>query len=291
MSIHEVVAWLYAPASRPELFPKAHAAADGVVVDLEDAVVPSERDRARSSLASLVELTGKPVVVRVNRPGSMDLERDLAAVGPLVHAGAVHGIRVPKVDAAEDLDAIGDAVAGWPVERPIIAQLESARAVADALRIAGHPTVGAIMLGEADLRADLGLPRGAGDAGLGLARQTVVMAARAQGRPAPVGSAFTDTADADGLATSSRDLRELGFVGRSCIHPRQVPVVRAAFQPAPSEVAWARDVLRTGHAARAHGSAAAVAEDGTFVDPAIEREAREILRRISAPGSGSLDTR
>ncbi len=288
MNTDGVVAWLYVPGSRPELFAKAHAAADGIVVDLEDAVLPSARERARGMLDSLGSLSGKPIVVRVNEVGSADFARDLAAVRPLVTSGIVQAIRIPKVDTRAEVDEAARAVADWPVERPIICQLESARAIHGAFEIAGHPAVRGVMLGEADLRADLGLPRDStGEGGLALARQTVVLASRANGLGAPVASAFTGAADADRLREDTELMRQLGFHGRSCVHPRQVPVVREVFAPDPADLAWAREVVDAAEAARTRDAAAVALGDGTFVDPAVERQARDLLRAIHPSNSAA----
>ena len=277
----DVAAWLYVPAVRPERFAKAAAAADGVVVDLEDAVHPSRRVEARL-LASeaLREPLAVPVVVRVNPPGSADFGADIEAVTPLVESGVVAAVRVAKVDSVEDAELAAAATAHWGLGRRLICQLESARAVADARQIGAVTGVHSLMLGEADLRADLGLPRGAsGEAGLVLARQQVVLAARSLGLPAPVGSAFTNVTDEAGLAATSAQLRSLGFYGRSCIHPAQVSVVRAAFAPGVDEIRWAQETMTAASRLGDAASAAGTLSDGTFVDPAIVRHAVAILAR------------
>ena len=280
MNLTDVVAWLYVPASRPDRFAKAHAAGDGVVVDLEDAVLPSARAAARANLASLASLAGTPIVVRVNAVDSADFALDVAAVAPLIRAGVVHAIRVPKVESLADVERAAEATGDWPVERRLICQLESARGVHAAFEVAGHPAVAGIMLGEADLRADLGLPRGTGgDLGLALSRQTVVLASRATGLGAPVASSYTDLSDDAGLRANTELMRELGFRGRSCLHPRQVDIVREVFAPTPADIAWARSVLAAAESAERQGSGAVALGDGSFVDPAVERQARDILRR------------
>jgi citrate lyase subunit beta/citryl-CoA lyase len=284
-------AWLYVPAVRPDRFAKAAAAADGVVVDLEDAVHPAERPAARAALAEhLGEGLAAPVVVRVNPPSGPDFEADVAALAPLVRAGVVHAIRVAKVDTPADAVRAAEATADWGIGARLICQLESARAVADAREIGAVPGVHSMMLGEADLGADLGVPRGpAGEPGLQLARQTVVLASRALGLPSPVGSAFTNVRDDAGLAASSAALRTLGFFGRSCIHPAQVAAVRAAFAPSAEETAWAREVLAAAGAMDLGSNAAATLRDGSFIDPAIVRQAAAIAARadrlLQAAGS------
>lgn len=274
-----VLAWLYVPATRPDRFAKAAAAADGVVIDLEDAVAPDRRAEARAGLADAVGAgLGVPTVVRVNPPSTPDFEDDVACVAPLVHSGAVAAVRVAKVDGAADAERAAAATADWPVERRLICQLETARAVRDAHEIAAVAAVHSLMLGEADLRADLGLPRGVtSDDGLTLARQTVVLAARAAGLPSPLASAYVNVADLDGLDADCRRQRTLGFLGRSCIHPRQVDVVRSAFAPTDADVEWATAVLASARTMGEAGSGVATLADGSFVDAPVVRQAETVV--------------
>jgi citrate lyase subunit beta/citryl-CoA lyase len=275
------VAWLYVPAVRPDLFSKAADSADGVVIDLEDAVHPEARVSARLNLAELERLAPKkPAVVRVNAVRTSDFLLDVAAISPLVTSGLVEAIRLPKVDSPDDVRFAADATQHWGLDRPLLCQLETARGVGEAFAIAKEPGVQGIMLGEADLRVDLGVPRGPdGEEGLMLARQTIVMAARAGGLPAPTGSAYTNVRDLDGLRTSSELLSRLGFGGRSCLHPAQVDIVRKAFRPSPADLEWADAVLNASVGMNLNGSAAAALEDGTFVDPAIVHLAQNLRDR------------
>ncbi|WP_244931351.1 CoA ester lyase [Nocardioides sp. W7] len=284
--LEDALAWLYVPAPRAgELLAKAASVADGIVVDLEDAVHPRQRPAAREHLAEVLPAYDGAafVVVRVNPVSTADFAADVAALTPLVRAGHVAAIRIAKVESAAEVAIARAATAAWGPEPRLVCQLESAGAVARAHEIAAADGVHSIMLGEADLRADLRLPRGAaGDPGLLLARQTCVLASRAAGLPSPVGSAFTDVADIDGLRETSHRLAALGFVGRSCIHPRQAAVVREGFAPTPADVAWARSVLAESGAQDGADSAASVLSDGSFVDPAIVRQAERIAARAGA---------
>ncbi|MBD8022742.1 HpcH/HpaI aldolase/citrate lyase family protein [Microbacterium gallinarum] len=272
------LAWLYVPATRPDRFAKAAAAADGVVIDLEDAVHPSERASARDRLAAaLGDGLGVPTVLRVNAPSTPDFDLDIAAVTPLVRRGVVQAIRVAKVDSADEARRAAAATAGWGNDRRLICQLETARAVRDAHAIAVVDGVHSLMLGEADLRADLGLPRGTSHAeGLLLSRLTVVLASRAAGLPSPLASAFVNVADAEGLAADSAVQRALGFLGRSCIHPAQVPTVREAFRPAAADVEWASRVLASATSMADDGTGVATLADGSFIDAPVIRQAQTI---------------
>ena len=265
---------LYVPGDRPDRVAKALAAgADIVIVDLEDAVAPSSKDLARNALGEALtgrDAGGPAVQVRVNAAGSPWHDDDLAAVAAL--DGEV-GVRVPKVESAAQVADIASRVPG----RPIHALIESAMGVERAFEIASAG-VASIALGEADLRSQLGLPRGvAGEPGLAWTRSRIVNAAAAAALPAPQMSVYTDVRDLDGLAASCAGGRALGFLGRTAIHPAQLPVIRAAFTPSPEEVARAREIVERVGSAAADGSGTVVLADGTFLDVAMLAQARRTL--------------
>lgn len=274
-----VITALYVPGDRPERVAKAlGSGADAVIVDLEDAVAPAHKDLAREGLAALlrgVTASGPEVQVRINARGSAWHEADVAAVAALP-AGI--GVRVPKVTARDDVAAVAAAAP----DRPIHVLLESAIGIERAFDIAssGIATLG---LGEADLRSQLGLPGGPeGERGLQWIRSRVVVAAAAAGLPAPLMSAYADVRDLDGLASSCGAGRALGFLGRTAIHPAQLPVIRSAFRPSEAELVRAREIVaRVGEAA-ADGSGTVVLDDGTFLDVAMVEAARRTLS-LGAP--------
>ncbi|WP_116952238.1 HpcH/HpaI aldolase/citrate lyase family protein [Jiangella endophytica] len=272
-----VLTLLYVPADRPDRAEKALASsADVVILDLEDAVAPSAKSSARAGVLSVVPAAdpARDVQVRVNAPGTPWCADDLALVAGLPPSVSV---RVPKVSSPADVAAVRSVVG----DRPVHALLETAAGVEAAYAIASALGVASIGLGEADLASDLGLPTdGAGDgAGAGLAwcRQRLVVAARAAGLPAPAMAVWTDLSDADGLAASCARGRELGFVGRAAIHPKQLPVIEAAFRPSPDEVARAAEVVAAVEAAAASGSGVAVLPGGRFIDVAMVEQAQKVL--------------
>ncbi|MBM9439205.1 HpcH/HpaI aldolase/citrate lyase family protein [Actinacidiphila bryophytorum] len=265
------VTWLYAPGDRPEVVAKAlGSGADVVLVDLEDAVAPGRKGYARAATAELLaeRAVGPAVHVRVNALDGPLLAADLAALAGLPGLG---GVRLPKVGSAADVARVvrllreaGDAPALYPL-------LESALGLENAFAIAtADPAVRGVALGEADLRADLGL---AGEDALEWPRVRTVVAARAAGLPPPAQSVYPDVRDLPGLAASCRAGRALGFLGRAAIHPRQLPVIERAYLPSAQEVAAARETV-----AAADASPGALAlPDGRFVDPAVVAGARRIL--------------
>lgn len=277
MTSRPIVVALYAPADRPERFGKAlDAGADAVIVDLEDAVTASRKSGARESLAAFATewvsrgVDAPAVQVRINARGSVWHDDDLAAVAALPSA---FGIRLPKAQSADDVAAVQAVAPG----RAVHALLESALAVERAFEIASAG-VASIAAGEADLRADLGVPTGeAGEAGLAWSRGRLVNAAAAAGLPAPLMAVWADVADLDGLDRSCRAGRGFGYGGRTAIHPRQIDVIRRAFTPGPAEVERARTIIARVGAAAADGSGAIVLDDGTFLDVAMVRAAERIL--------------
>lgn len=252
--------WLYAPGDRPAVVQKALASgADVVIVDLEDAVAP---DRKAYALAATADLLSDPhpvpIHVRIHTP------RDIPALAPL--PGLV-ALRVPKVTHATDIHRIAEFTAGVPLY-PL---LENALAVERAYAIAtAHPAVHGIALGEADLRADLGVRD---DSGLDWSRGRLVVAARAAALPPPAQSVHPDIRDLDALAAGCARGRALGFLGRAAIHPRQLRVIEQAYLPTPDEVAAAEEVVK---AAETEEGALAL-PDGRFVDAAVVEGARRVL--------------
>ena len=244
--------WLYVPADRPDRVEKALASrAHAVIIDLEDGVVAGARARARDALPELLgERRDKPVFVRVNAGSTGDLE--------VVARLAIDGVLVPK------LERPGDVPDGVRVH----ALLETALGLEAAFAIASHPGVHGLSLGEADLRSQTG----ALEAGLDWARSRVVNAAVAAGLPRPPQSVYPHVRDLDGLAASCRRGRELGHLGRSAIHPDQLPVIEQAYLPTASEVETARETV-----ARLDEVAVGTLADGAFVDPAMLGGARQVL--------------
>ncbi|MFF4363368.1 HpcH/HpaI aldolase/citrate lyase family protein [Streptomyces sp. NPDC001604] len=262
--------WLYAPGDRPHVVAKAlTAGADVVVIDLEDAVAPDRKEYARAATAELLSAPQPvPVHVRVNALDGPLASRDLEAV-----AGrpGLSGLRLPKVTSPEQIIRTAErstSAAGAPA---LYALLESALAVEHAHAIAcAHPALHGIALGEADLRADLGVRE---DAGLDWCRSRIVVAARAAGLPPAPQSVHPDIRDLEGLAASCAHGRTLGFLGRAAIHPRQLPVIERAYLPTEREVEEAETIVK---AAMTRQGAQAL-PDGRFIDAAVVAAAHRTL--------------
>jgi citrate lyase subunit beta/citryl-CoA lyase len=271
---------LYVPGDRREMLDKAvHRGADALTLDLEDSVSPDRKDVARSTVATwLAELpagSAEPALwVRIN-PGSVGHD-DVRAV---VASGRVEGICLPKARNAEDVRELAGLLDQLGSPARIAPIIEDAGAVLGALDIArASARVARLQLGEADLCAATGIVVGADELELLWARSQVVLASAAAGLVAPLGPVSTNYDDLELLRESTLRLRRLGFGGRSCIHPVQLPVVRAVFTPTQAELADARRTLEL--LARA-GGAAARGADGTMIDEAIARQARALIARAA----------
>ena len=263
--------YLYVPASDPDRVEKAlNSEADAVVLDLEDAVAPNRKAEARKNAAELLESPPpKSVFVRVNATGSPLAGEDLASiVGP-----NLFGIRLPKAEDPDEVRRAAEMLEG--TDAIVQCLIESALGLELAFELArSHAKVTSVSLGEADLAADLGVRD---DTGLLYARSRVVSASRAAGLQSPVQSVFTDVRDLDGLRRSTLEGRGLGFVGRSAIHPAQLPVINEVFTPSEEEVAVAEDLLLRLEDYAGQGTGAFVLEDGKFVDKAVVEGARSTL--------------
>ena len=254
--------WLFAPGHNERLLRLVFdVGADVVLLDLEDAVPPDTKDRARALVAEVA--AARPCWVRVNRAPSEACARDLDAL-----AGSVLGLRIPKVESAAEV--------AWVAERapdiPLDCTIESARGVLAAFDIASAPACALLSYGGLDLAADLGIA--AGEQESLFARSYLVIAARAAGKPPPSDGVHPFLEDDAGLRRETETARRLGFFGKSAIHPRQVPIIHEVFAPTPDELAWAKRVLA---AFEESGGAATRTPDGEFVDLPVAERARGLL--------------
>ncbi|MCQ9129519.1 MULTISPECIES: CoA ester lyase [Streptomyces] len=263
--------WLYVPGDRPQTVTKAlGCGADVVIVDLEDAVAPDRKEYARAATAErLGEPQPVPVHVRVN---ALDTPFAAADLRTLAALPGVRGLRLPKVTSPHQITrAARSAPRGDGGTTPLHALLETALGVEHAYAIASaHPALRGIALGEADLRADLGVRA---DAGLDWSRSRVIVAARAAGLAPPPQSVHPDIRDLDGLAVSCAHGRTLGFLGRAAIHPRQLPIIERAYLPTQQELEDAETIVK----AAATEQGAQALPDGRFVDAAVVAAARRTL--------------
>jgi citrate lyase subunit beta/citryl-CoA lyase len=272
---------LFVPAPRaPEWLPKAIASgADGVIVDLEDATAPGEKDRAREIVRGLgiAPREHPAIVVRVNSDPDV-CEPDCAAA---VASGA-DGIILPKVEGPFAIRR-----AAWFLsqteqgrELAIMPMIETARSVLVALELAeADMRVAGLCFGGGDRAAQVGWTRTREGDELAQARSQVVLAAGARGLGS-VDTPWLDIADVAGAAAEARHVARLGFTGKFVIHPSHVGPINAAFTPSADEVEHARGLLAAFDAAVAAGSGIATYK-GHMIDKPDALQARRVLARAS----------
>jgi citrate lyase subunit beta/citryl-CoA lyase len=277
---------LFVPGSRPELFAKALAGdADALSFDLEDSVAEDRKDAARAAVAGLVAgdavaAAAKVVIVRINALDTPHFKRDVDAV---VRRG-VALINLPKVETGHDVQAAADIIerveSAHGLEQPIglLINIETPRALADAVRIAAaHPRVAGLQLGLADLFESTGIDRH-DPANVHAAMFAVRMAA-AQAGVFAMDGAYGDLEDDEGFSAEARMARRLGFIGKSCVHPRQVALANAAFAATEDEIAAARRIVEAAKIAAAQGRGAFVA-DGRMIDLPFLKRAEALLASL-----------
>ncbi|HXJ34768.1 MAG TPA: CoA ester lyase [Candidatus Eisenbacteria bacterium] len=260
---------LFAPATKAERLAKAAiSGADAVIADLEDAVAPAEKDAARGSALRWLRGPAAPAVARCLRSNGLRTPEGLRDVLALVESGAAPDfLVVPKVESPQELGILDALLAGPTRFLPLI---ETARGLSRAERIAAHPRVAGLLLGGADLAADLGATLDW--EALLWARSRLVQAAATAG-VAVIDVPHLVLEDGTALAAECARVRRLGFTGKLAIHPKQVAAINAAFTPAGDEVLRARRIV---DAAEAAGGGVCVV-DGKMVDAPVLRAARRTL--------------
>ena len=253
---------LFVPGSRPDRFEKALAAgAHAVIIDLEDAVAPVDKERARTAVSAWLA-PHHAVMVRINGADTAWFRDDLA----LCSRPGVAAVMLPKAERAEDVAAVHRAGAAT-----VLPLIESAAGMAALAAIAAAPGVQRLVFGSIDFQVDLGM-RDVLEDELLFFRSQLVLVSRLAGLQAPVDGVSTAIDDADQLRDDVLRARRLGFGGKLCIHPRQVASVNRHFAPSEAERAWAQRVL---DAAAASGGAA-IAVDGKMVDKPVILRAQAI---------------
>lgn len=267
---------LYVPGDRPDRFAKAESASPGVILDLEDAVAPEHKAAARASVVAHIAASESPAKLWV-RVGRATLRDDIDALR-----------RSPGYAGVMLADAVPDTLAQLAEQLPdvpVLALIESASALDALAEMAAMPNILTFGVGEVDLLADLGLRRTQATAHvIDMLRFRMVQAAVAAGLPAPIAPTSLDVRDTASLAASTEHLRDLGFGGRTAIHPDQCRIVAEVFSPSTEQIERARALLAAFESA---GGAVAVDGDGHFIDAAVLRDARAILARAGEEGATS----
>jgi citrate lyase subunit beta/citryl-CoA lyase len=231
---------LFVPGHRLELLAKVPRwQPDAVIVDLEDAVAEPDKDAARQAVAGAdLAVPGSPVFVRVNAVGTPWHDRDVAAC---IESGAA-SIVLPKAEDLEVLVGLQRRLEGSGPEIGLLLGIESALGIARARELLATPGVDGAYFGAEDFLLDMGGRRSARGLEVLYARSEVVLAGRLAGVPV-IDQAVMAVEDDAAFTADAEEGRALGYAGKLCVHPRQVPLAHAAFSPTDTEVAAARRVL------------------------------------------------
>ena len=271
---------LYIPGSKPRALAKARTLpVDAIIFDLEDAVTPDEKVNARSTFAAALAEGGYGARARILRVNGADTEwgeDDLRAAAAM----DVDAVLLPKVGGAADVAAAAKVLDGAGSGAAIWAMMETPEGILDAAAIARAPRLGGLVLGTNDLAKELGCGTRPDRLPLMHALQTCLLAARAAGIPC-IDGVFNAFQDEDGLRAECAQGRDLGFDGKTLIHPAQVAVANAAFAPTAAEADLARRQIAAFEAAAAEGQGVAVL-DGRIVENLHVDTARRTLAKLDA---------
>ena len=282
---------LFVPGVRPELFAKALvSAADALSFDLEDSVPAARKDEARTSVAAFLRTdavrdVAKLIVVRVNALDTPHCEADLAAVAET----NVALINLPKVESADDIRAAvlllerAETANGLTRSIGLVATIETPRGLRCAAEIAlAHPRVVGLQLGLADLFEPFGIDRR--DAANRHAALYALRMAAAEASVFAWDAAYAAIDDAEGFRGEADMARRLGYVGKSCIHPRQIALANEMFMPHADEIAAAERIVAAAAAAAKLGRGAFLV-DGHMVDLPFLKRAEALLASLASRGT------
>lgn len=276
---------LFVPGDRLDRFDKAlHSGADGIILDLEDAVAESSKSAARQNVAEYLSRndreTDTSIGVRVNGPQTGLLHDDLRSISPVTDM--VDFLVVPMVENASTVtDTIqilshfsGKQTTDLP---PITALIETAGGIYGAREVAAHPHVSRLGFGVADLSADLQVDETEAASLLDTLRSELVLASAAAGLAPPLDGPPLQIGDEDAPLASTQHSKSTGMFGRVCIHPSQLAAVKKVFVPSSEAIAHADRVWQAFGKAESGGSASIKLDDGTFIDYPIAARAKTVL--------------
>ncbi|MFW2383297.1 MAG: HpcH/HpaI aldolase/citrate lyase family protein [Acidimicrobiales bacterium] len=270
--------WIFGPAGRTDYVAKfAACGADAGILDLEDATPEHEKANHRATLVNSADglgVEGLRLFIRTNSPGTVHFEADVEAAALV----GVDGIVVPMLTSANEVQYLREVMGRSGLgAATLVGGIETAAAVLDAREICGAG-LDFVYFGAEDFIADLGGVRSASNHECAVARSMVVMAA-ASARIGAIDQVVTEIDDSARFAREATEARNMGFSGKLCIHPSQVPVANAAFDPTEAELSWAQGVLEAASDAAQEGRGA-VKYQGQMIDaPAVSR-ARQLLARF-----------
>jgi citrate lyase subunit beta / citryl-CoA lyase len=269
---------LYMPGSNARALEKARTLpADALIFDLEDAVAPDAKEAARATIAAAVAQGGygrRELILRVNGLGTPWGHADLAAAAGM----AIDGVLLPKVESADAVRLAAAALdnLGAPPSLPIWCMMETPLGMLHAEGIASaSPRVAGLVMGTSDLAKELHAAHTQERLPMLTALGLSLLAARAYGL-AILDGVHLDLADDEGFAASCRQGRELGFDGKTLIHPKTIEAANAVFAPSAAEVAWSRRIIAA-HAEAVASGKGLLLVDGKLIENLHVAEARRVV--------------
>ena len=255
---------LFVPGTRPDRFGKAAASgADAIIVDLEDAVDPPNKDAARANLAAIAGLS-VPVIVRINAAGTKWHDADLAAVA----SSAAAAIMLPK---AESVDEVASAYRRSG-QKPVVAIIETALGVSTIAALAKAPGVVQLAFGTQDLSAELGCDPSSPL--FDVIRLDLLLGSRRAGIAPPLDGVCLLISDIEGLNASGARLGKIGFAGQLCIHPAQIAAVAMGMMPSAETIEIAEKIVASGNDIARVGD--------IMVDGPVRRNAEQLIAKAGA---------
>ena len=274
--------FLFAPGNHRRRVEKAFAVdADAVILDLEDACPVAEKVATRDIVVAACQRSRTCLgYVRVNATSTEYGYGDIIAV---VQKG-VDGIVLPKVETTDEVKAVDWVMLNLEKERglpvgaiDVIPIIETGKGMANIRAITATGTrVRRVAFGAGDFTLDMNMEWSRSEAELLSYRSECVLASRAAEIEPPIDTVWTDLTDREGFTNSARHVKNLGFQGKLCIHPDQVPIVNAVLSPSAEQIDWSRRVVEAFEAAEAAGSAS-IQLEGKFIDYPIVDRARRVL--------------
>lgn len=264
---------LFAPGNKYELLQKfSKIQPDIAIIDLEDAVPDSEKQVARENLQKYAQedKTAVTTYVRVNALVSQHFEEDIRSIPP-----QIAGIVIPKVNDASDIERATQAIERNSVSAKILVGIETVKGLMSVQDIFGTASVFAAYFGAEDYVHDLGGLRTDGNDEVLFARTQIGISSRLFGVPV-VDQIVADFSDSERFMKEAQQAKSLGFTGKLCIHPSQVPLANQSFSSTPEEIQQAIELLKVYDEAVANGTASIV-HNGQMVDEALAKQARRIL--------------
>lgn len=269
---------LYMPGSNPRALEKARTLpADGLILDLEDAVAPDSKEEARVQVVDAVKAGGygaRELLVRVNSLATPWGQADVAAAA----ASGAHAVLIPKVESADTVRQVEAIMVanGAPADMAIWCMMETPRGMLRAEEIAGSSArMGGFVMGTSDLAKDLHCAHTRDRLPMITSLGLCLLAARAYGLAALDG-VYLDLNDDEGFAYSCRQGLELGFDGKTLIHPKTIDAANRVFAPAEKEIEWSKKIIAA-HAEAAAAGKGVVVVDGKLIENLHVENARRIV--------------